>query len=657
MFVLTVTSCSVLQPAAQQKQQTSEVTKSKSIYDARETFAPLTLPTPVNAYRSADGTPGPDYWQNRADYILAATLDPAGNTLTADETITYTNNSPTQLDSLWIQLDQNIYREDARAHYTSSFPRNDFTRGFVLDSVETEATDEPRKADYIVSDTRMQIRLRQRLAARGGVIKVHIRYHYEIPGNFGGRTEHASTQNGEIYDIAQWYPRMAVYDDIHGWDTLPYLGSEFYLEYGDFDYSVTVPWNMLVAGSGELVNSEEVLTTVQRQRLAAARLSDQTVMIRTPAEVTDPNSRPVQSGTLTWRFHMSDTRDVAFAASSAFAWDAARINLPDGKAALAQSVYPVEGTGKDAWDRSTEYFKHAVEHYSRRWTPYPYPVATSIGGPVDGMEYPGVAFDNYEDKGYKLFYLAVHEIGHTWFPMLVGFNERRHQWMDEGFNTFINVYESKDFAEYGAKHDKEYAPGGGNPVDEILQVIDDAAMPAMMSRAEQVPYKYSHPLNYFKSALGLVLLREQVLGKDRFDWAFRKFIRDWSYKHPTPSDFFRAMESAAGEDLSWFWRGWYFHNWKLDLAVQSAEPDKSGWDGGAVVTITNLKRMVMPATVEITFADGHRQRIRLPVESWIRQADAVIRLDSTQPVTEVTVDPDHVLPDDDRSNNTLKVSS
>ena len=656
VIALILTACTGLKPAAPAMQQTSAGAVSKSVYDARETFAPLTLPNPVNAYRSADGTPGPDYWQNRADYKLAATLDPAGNTLTADETITYTNNSPALLDSLWIQLDQNIYREDARAHYASSFPRNEFTRGFVLDAVETEQAGVTHKADYIVSDTRLQIRLHQPLTARGGVIQINIRYHYEIPGKFGGRTGHATTQNGEIYDIAQWYPRMAVYDDIHGWDTLPYTGAEFYLEYGDFDYAVTVPWDMLVAGSGELVNPDEVLTTEQRRRLAAAHRSDKTVMIRTPAEVTDPNSRPVQSGTLTWRFHMSDTRDVAFAASSAYVWDAARINLPGGKTALAQSVYPVEGIGKDAWNRSTEYIKHAVENFSRRWSAYPYPVATNIGGPVDGMEYPGVAFDSYEDKGYHLFYLAAHEIGHTWFPMLVGVNERRHQWMDEGFNTFIDVYESEDFGEYGPKHDKEYAPGGGNPVDEILQVIDDPGMPAIMTRAEQVPYKDSHPLNYFKSALGLVLLREQVLGKDRFDWAFRKFIRDWSFKHPTPSDFFRTMESAAGEDLSWFWRGWFFNNWKLDLAVQGAEPDEHGWDKGAIVTITNLQPMVMPATVEIIFADGGKQRTRLPVESWLRQGKAVIRLNSTQPITQVTVDPDHVLPDDDRSNNTLKVS-
>ncbi len=312
------------------------------------------------------------------------------------------------------------------------------------------------------------------------------------------------------------------------------------------DVAMTVPWDMLVAGSGELVNPQEVLTKTELDRLAEARRSDKTVMIRTAAEVNDPASRPRQDGTLTWRFHMADTRDVAFSASRAFIWDAARMNLPGGKPALAQSVYPVEGAVPQGWGRSTEYLKHAVENFSRRWSVYPWPVASSLGGPINGMEYPGVAFDSYKDKGPELFWITAHEIGHTWFPMVVGFNERRDQWMDEGFNTFIDIYESDDFKEFGPKRDGEYAPKKGNPVDEILPLLADREAPIMMTRSDQVREKYRHPLSYFKSALGLVLLREQILGPERFDWAFRKFIADWSFKHPAPSDFFRAMNSAGG---------------------------------------------------------------------------------------------------------------
>jgi hypothetical protein len=635
-----------------------------SSYDPRETFAPLTLPDPVNVYRAANGTPGPGYWQNRADYLIHARLDPATARLAADETITYTNNSPQALEGLWIQLDQNMYRPDARARYVSGRRRGPAaasapsTEGYVLESVEIAEAGRLVKADYIVSDTRMQIRLPQPLPAHGGKLAVAIRYHYTVPGPFGGRTGHIRTKNGEIFDIAQWYPRMAVYDDLRGWDTLPYLGSEFYLEYGDFDYFVTVPWDMVVAGSGELQNPQDVLTPLERRRLEQARASDRTVMIRPADEIRDPNSRPVRQGTLTWHFRIHNARDASFAASRAFIWDAARIKLPHGRASLAMSFYPVESAGTGAWGRATEYLKDSVENFSRRWSVYPYPAAVAVGGPVSGMEYPAIVFDDYKDAGKALFWITAHEIGHTWFPMVVGFDERRDQWMDEGFNTFIDVYESDDFEHgvYGPKRDAEYAPGGGNPVEEIIPLLEDPAAPIMLTRADQVRERYRHPLTYFKSALGLVLLREQILGPDRFDWAFRKFIRDWSYRHPTPSDFFRAMDSAGGEDLSWFWRGWYFNNWTLDLAVKGVRPVDGDWHKGAVITLANLDPLVMPAAVQVDFADGSHKRIRLPVETWIQQTTAGLTLDSTQPVTSVTVDPDKVLPDKDRSNNVLHLT-
>src|ERR1017187_6546501 len=315
-------------------------------YDPLKTFAPLTLPDPVNAYRSADGTPGPDYWQNSADYVIRASIDPATQLLAANEVIAYTNNSPSALDYLWIQLDQNIYRSAARARYANGRLSKTFTEGFVLESVEIERQGRAVRADTLVADTRLQIRLDHALAPHGGKLNVRIRYHYTVPGEFGGRTAHASSRNGEIYDIAQWYPRMAVFDDLRGWDTLPYLGSEFYLEYGDFDYFVTVPWDMLVAASGELQNPQEVLTGLERARLEQARNSDQTVMIRTAQELGDPNSRPVTHGTLTWHYRMRETRDVAFAASKAFIWDAARIELPDGNSSLAMSFYPVESAAR-----------------------------------------------------------------------------------------------------------------------------------------------------------------------------------------------------------------------------------------------------------------------------------------------------------------------
>ena len=626
-------------------------------YNPLETFAPLTLPEPVNRYRSSNGAPGPDYWQNRADYELHAQLDTAHKVLSATEVITYSNHSPDSLTSLWLQLDQNQYRVDSRATAADEEVRKEFTDGYHFDEVSLEVDGKREKATYVIADARMQIQLPRALAPSVGRIRVHIRYHYDIPGLFGGRTSWAATRSGEIYDIAQWYPRMAVYDDLRGWDTLPYMAQEFYLEYGSFDYYVTVPWNMLVAGSGALVNPEQVLTATQRERLAQARASDKTVAIRTAAEVGDAASRPTHTGTSTWHYHMDNTRDVVFSASPTFIWDAARIRLPDNGSSLAMSFYPPESAGPEAWGRSTEFLKDSVEEFSRRWYPYPYPAAVNVAGGSSGMEYPGVLFDGIDDKGKELFWITAHEIGHTWFPMIVGFNERRNAWMDEGFNTFIDIFESDDFEKgvYGPKRDSEYAPGGGNPVDEILPVLADSEAPAMLTRADAILEKYRHPVTYFKSALGLVLLRDQILGPERFDWAFRRFIRDWAFKHPAPSDFFRAMESEGGEDLAWFWRGWYFNNWSLDLAVKSVAYRDGDPAKGALLTFQNLDRLVLPATVQVDFKDGSYKRMRLAAETWILKTEVTLPIDSTQPIAAVTLDPDHVIPDRDRANNVLTV--
>jgi hypothetical protein len=630
------------------------LTEEKPGYDPLQTFAPLALPSPVNRYRSANGAPGPDYWQNRADYEIHAALDTTSKILTASMTITYINNSPDRLECLWLQLDQNTYRRDARSVFSSPMLHTAFTDGYVIDDIAIEGGGQTAPVTPLVSDTRMQVRLDHALAP-GGRLKLKIKYHYQVPGLFGGRTAWVASKNGDIFDIAQWYPRMAVYDDVRGWDTAPYMAQEFYLEYGHFDYFVTVPSDMVVAGTGELVNGPEVLTAMERQRLALAGASDKTVVIRSASDVADPSSRPAAKGPLTWHFRMDDTRDVAFSASKAFIWDAARINLPDARHALAMSFYPVESQGPGAWGRSTEYLKDSVENFSRRWTVYPYPTAINVAGGASGMEYPGMAFDGVDDAGKALFWITAHEIGHTWFPMTVGFNERRDAWMDEGFNTFIDVYESDDFhnGEYAPKRDPEYAPGGGEPTDDIEALLKDPAAPSILARADTISEAYRHPVTYFKSALGLIMLREQILGPARFDHAFQKFIRDWTFKHPTPSDFFRAMESEGGEDLSWYWREWYENNWTLDLAVKGVTYVGGDPAKGARISIANLDKMVMPATLEVRYADGHVERIALPAETWIQRSSAVIRPEGRGVIAAVTIDPDHKIPDKDRSNNSL----
>ncbi len=627
-------------------------------YDPYLTFAPLTLPAPASTLRTGAGTPGPALWQNRADYAIDAKIDTATQRLSAEETLTYTNNSPDTLDALWVQLDQNIYRQDSRAGAFGGAGRrrggNSFTDGYAIEAVTAERGGRAVTATYVISDTRMRVDLPATLKGGGGQVKLRIRYHYTVPGLFGGRTAWNTNPNGPIYDIAQWYPRMAVYDDVRGWDTLPYLANEFYLEYGSFDYAVTVPADMIVAGSGALTNAKDVLTADQLARLEKARLSDKTVVIRTPEEVIA--TKPAGGATKTWRFHMDQTRDVAFTASRAFVWDAARINLPDGKTALAQSVYPPESVGPEGWSRSTEYMKDSVERFSKRWYPYPWPNAINVAGPATGMEYPGIVFDGITDKAKTLFYISAHEIGHSWFPMIVGSDERRDAWMDEGFNTFIDVYESDDFANglYGPKRDGEYAPGPETPGEQIATLLKDPGAPPIVFRADAVRETYRHSVTYFKTAFGLTLLREDILGPERFDPAFRKFIADWAFKHPKPSDFFRAMESAGGEDLSWFWRGYFLNNWTHDMAVTDVSYDGGDPAKGASVKVENLGQLVLPATLRVTYKSGAKREVKIPVEAWMQAGSHTYAFEGLGPIVEAVVDPDRRLPDVDRANNSVR---
>ncbi len=625
-------------------------------YNAPELFAPLFFQDKGNEFHSPNGAPGPKYWQNRVDYQLDAKIDTVAKTLTASEVINYTNNSPDALPYLWLQLDQNTYQKEARSNYATGAAAAEHTTGYEFASVQVVVNDKPQKADYIITDTRMQIRLPNKLAPAGGKVKVLINYHYTIPGSFGGRTDYTDTKNGKIYEIAQWFPRLCVYDDYSGWDVLPFLGAgEFYLEYGDIDYKVTVPWDMILAGSGELVNPKEVLTAKQLSRLEAARNSDQTVMIRSAEEVKDPASRPVQKGTLTWHYKMTNTRDVAFGASNAYIWDAARVNLPGGKRSMAMSVYPVESAGNEAWGRSTEYLKGSIEYFSEKWFVYPYPVAINEAGIAGGMEYPGIIFDGIRDKGKQLFWVTAHEIGHNWFPMIVGSNERRFAWMDEGFNTFIDVYASDmvNKGEFAPKRDGEYAPGGGNPADEVVSILTDPLAPPIMTPADAIKGKYRHPLAYFKPAFGMIMLREQILGPERFDYAFQQYIRNWAYKHPQPEDFFRSMENGGGDDLAWYWREWFYNNWKLDLALRDVHyADANDPKKGVSVTIVNQEKMAMPFTLEITLQDGSRMRQKFPVETWIQNRAVTYTFPTTQAVKTVQLDPDGVLPDVNRANNT-----
>ncbi len=642
-------------PAAAQTAAPAQASTG-SRYDPHAVFDPTWWNEPGTTYRSGSGQPGPAYWQNRADYAVRATLEPESHTLTGEVTVTYTNESPDSLAFLWMQLDQNAFRPESRPVLATPAPPRNLTHGYVLSSVSVERGGATTQADYVVDDSRMQVRLARPLAPHGGVVKLHIAYSFEVHQG-GGRMGWTQTRNGPIYDMAQWFPRMAVYDDVRGWNTLPYLGSgEFYLDYGDIDYTVTVPWNYLVVGSGTLLNPQEALTATERERLERARESDATVMIVGPDEVARPATRPRSSGTVTWRFHMDHTRDVAFAASPAFIWDAARINLPAGKHALAMSAYPVESAGDSAWSRSTEFTKASIEIFSRDWYPYPWPVAINVGGPVGGMEYPGLVFCSMRSRGAGLWSVTAHEFGHEWFPMLVGSDERRYAFMDEGFNTFIDIYASDAFngGEFAPKRDGEYAPKGGNPAQEIVPLLADSLAPPILTYADAVPGQYRHPVEYYKPAFGLVLLREQVIGHDRFDYALRRYIHRWAYKHPTPRDFFRTIEDAAGEDLGWFWKEWFAENWSYDVAVTMVQYVDQDPSKGTMVTLENRDRMVLPVTLRVTQRDGTTHTVQVPVEAWQDGPTFKAYVPTTGPVHTVVADPDQALPDGNLANNTWR---
>ncbi len=501
------------------------------------------------------------------------------------------------------------------------------------------------KAKYKVSDTRMQVWLPQPLAAKTGLLQLKIDYAFSVPEYGTDRMGRLNTKNGWIYEIAQWFPRMCVFDDVEGWNTLPYLGAgEFYLEYGNIDYTVTAPSNLIVVGSGALQNAAECLTSTVRNRLAQAKKSDKTVTIIGADELNGTSYHPNKS-TLTWHFVCNNTRDVAWAASKAFIWDAARINLPSGKKALAQSVYPVESANDAAWKRSTEFVKGAIELYSKEWHEFTYPSATNVAGVVSGMEYPGIVFCSYNYSGENLWSVTNHEFGHNWFPMIVGSNERKFPWMDEGFNTFINGVDTKVFnnGEFYTKSDVEKsAPSIFRENADAIMTIPDVTQENFLGVAA-----------YEKPSDGLDILRNQILGKERFDSAFRIYIDRWAFKHPTPWDFFRTMENVSGEDLSYFWRGWFFTNSKLDQGVKDIKYVDNDPAKGALITIVNNDQMVLPVPMKIEQVNGKTDSIELPAEIWQRGGEWTFHYPSTSTIKKVTIDPDHDYPDIDPSNNTF----
>jgi Peptidase family M1 domain len=629
--------------------------KENTTYDPHDLFTQGFNPPAGNIYRSAKGTPGALYWQNSASYLIHAMLSEKDTSVAGDVTISYTNNSPDQLEYVWLQLDQNIFNPSSRSVAATRYPGDYFSvlgnknGGYQIKDVTITQGGKTYTVEPIITDTRMQLRLFTPMSSKGGQISIKVNFSFQIPHDGAGRFGRQYTKNGVIYQIGQWYPRMCVYDDVEGWNTLPYMGlGEFYCDYGNYEYFITAPSEMIVYGSGDLQNPTDVLTATEIKRLALAAGSDKTITIIGADEVMKPSSRPAANGNLTWHFKMENTRDVGWAAGKGMIWDAAKINLPSGRKAVAMSCYPLESIGDTAWTRSTEYLKASIEIYSKNFFEYPWNHAVSSAGITGGMEYPGMIFNNYQETKARLWFLIAHEIGHNWFPMIVGSNERKYMWQDEGFNSYINYIATDLFNKGEYVNDSSYYEKGffaSRDYNQFMQ-YQDPLITMSDAMNEQQHYQF-----YGKTAYGLNLLRTVVVGKERFDYAFRKYTEAWAFKHPAPYDFFHSINNAAGEDLNWFWKEWFFTTWKLDQAITRVIYVNNDPSQGALITIENKAKMIMPVIIKLVELNGKAETIQLPVEIWQRGGSWTFKYPSSTKIDKVILDPENVLPDTDRKNN------
>ena len=584
--------------------------------------------------REANGHPGPDYWQQRADYDIVATLDTTRHTIRGHVSLAYTNNSPDTLRYVWMQLDQNLYKPGSAGSYLfpedTRFGDRGFEGGFEIQNLVANGT----RAASEVNGTQMRVSLPEPLAPRGGKVTIAMDYGFPVPEHGSDRM----ARDGPLYEIAQWYPRVDVYDDVRGWNTDPYLGQgEFYLEYGDITFAVTVPAGYVVAGSGVLQNPQEVLTAAQRARLATAAHSDSIVRVITEAE-----SRPVAtSGTKTWRFRAQHVRDVAWAGAPDFRWDAT-----SWKGVLTQAYYEWPKAGAE-WAHAAEETQWTIRTYSQFVMPFPYPQATSVAGPVGGMEYPMLVFVNYasqESDPNGVFGTLDHEHGHEWFPMIVGSNERRYAWMDEGFNTYINTFSNEQ------RFPRNYQ--WPTYIDNWKASVLTGEQRPLMTPPDRVPPEALGAIGYRKPAAVLLALRNHVVGRAVFDQAFRDYAAAWAFKHPTPADFFRSIESSTGEDLSWFWRGFFYTNDVLDIGIDSAATISSDGRSIAMIRLRRHTSIPFPVEMRLKLSDGSTQDVKLPVDVWYLGDSYTATIPVRAPLAGVRLWPDGTVPDFNSSNDT-----
>lgn len=539
-------------------------------------------PTP-NSIRRASGAPGPDYWQQKVDYVIKASIDQEQQILTGSETITYHNNSPDQLTFLWLQLDQNRFALDSDEYLSENAPslggmsyaqlqsimyRRSFPGGHQVTAV-TDAENKP--LEHHITGTMLRVALPYPLAS-GQAFTFKVDWHYRIVDcrqmRARGGFEYFKEDKNYLFAIAQWYPRLCAYTDYGGWQNKQTTGQEFGLEFGDFEVSITVPDNHIVASTGELQNADEVLTEVQRSRLHAAKSAEKPVFIVTLDEAkANETTKPM--ATKTWTFKASKVRDFSFASSPKFLWDAQGFDL-NGRKIMAMSYWPKEG--EPLWSKySTASVIHAVKSYSKFTFDFPYPKMLSVNAPISGMEYPMITFQSprpekdgtYPERTkYRLIGVIIHEVGHNWFPMVVNSDERQWRWMDEGLNTFVQLLAEQEWEEaYPSSIISKTRRQG------LLNYMQSSRSRPIMSAPEVlIDGGYNA---YSKPTLALSILRETILGRETFDFAFKQYAQRWMFKRPQPYDFFRTMEEAAGRDLDWFWRTWFYETDHVDVSVEN----------------------------------------------------------------------------------------
>lgn len=541
------------------------------------------LATP-NSYRTASGAPGHEYYQNRANYVMNVILDESKQTIHGEETITYVNNSPDELVYLWVQLDQNMRAKDSDTYKIQQSSIKDkmtnkqirdlepwFDGGFKLDYVKDKSG---KDLEYTVVKTMMRVNLPTPLKSKGSyTFKIKWWYNINDRMEIGGRSgyEYFEDEDNYIFTIAQFFPRMAVYNEVEGWQHKQFLGrGEFTLPFGDYDVSITVPSDHVVGATGTIQNMSSVLTSNQRDRYKKAQNSfDKPVFIVTEEEAKEAE-KSKKKGTKIWQFSAKNVRDFAFASSRKFIWDAQNVKM-NTTTSMAMSLYPKEGN--PLWEMySTKVTAHTLREYSKYTIDYPYPVAYSVHSKWIGMEYPMICFNGGRpepDGTYSartkagMLGVIIHEVGHNFFPMIINSDERQWTWMDEGLNTFVQYLTEQTW-------EPDY-PSRRGPANKIVDYMkgDKTKISPIMTNSESI-FQFGNNA-YGKPATALNILRETILGRELFDYAFKEYARRWAFKHPTPADFFRTMEDASGVDLDWFWRGWFYSTEHVDIAINNVK--------------------------------------------------------------------------------------